>query len=304
MNPNSIRRPVFSACLLQAAVLALGVGLAPLAHAQKAFPSPEAAAEALVDGVASHNDAAVKAVLGHDYARVLPPGNSDPEDVTAFLAAWAKKHAITRRDERTAFLEVGDPLASIPIPIVRTTTGWRFDVRGADDEMRTRRIGRNELAAIRAALAYTDAQDEYFSADPDGNGIRSYAAKLISSPGKRDGLYWPALPGEPVSPLGPMIGSQSTREAYHGYFFRVLTAQGPSAPGGAKSYVKDGRMTEGYALVAWPARYGDTGVMTFIVSRDGVVHEKDLGARTDAVARAMKSYDPDSSWGRSRLVED
>lgn len=295
MTIPKIRRPVVLRGA-QAAALALAAWLAPAAHAQQAFPSPEAAADALVDGVARHSDDKVRAVLGRDYAKVLPKGNSDPEDVTAFLAAWARKHMITRRDERTAFLEVGDPLASIPIPIVKSAAGWRFDVYGAKDEMRTRRIGRNELAAIKAALAYTDAQDDYFSADLDGNGMRSYAARLISSPGKRDGLYWPSLPGEPESPLGPMIGSQSPYEAYHGYFFRVLTAQGPSADGGAKSYIKDGRMTEGYALVAWPARYGDTGVMTFIVSRDGVVREKDLGSRTTDIARSMKAYDPDQAW--------
>jgi hypothetical protein len=279
--------------------LALAVALAaPAAMAQKSFATPEAAADALVDGIASHDDEAVRTILGREYARVLPLGNIDAEDITGFLAAWARSRTVTRRDESTALLEVGEPRWTLPIPIVRKPAGWQFDVKGAEDEMRTRRIGRNELAAISAALAYTDAQDEYYRADPDRSGVRSYATRLISTPGQRDGLYWPALPGEPESPLGPMIGSQSTSEAYHGYFFRVLTSQGPAAPGGARSYLKDGRMTEGYALVAWPAKYGDTGVMTFILSRDSMVYQQDLGPRTSELARAMKSFDPANEWQR------
>ena len=164
--------------------------------------------------------------------------------------------------------------------------------------MRTRRIGRNELDAMKVALAYTDAQEDYYRADPDRDGVKTFATRLLSSQGRRDGLYWPTLEGEPPSPLGPLLALAAPGQSYRGYHFRILDAQGPSATGGAKSYLSDGRMSEGFALIAWPARYGDTGVMSFIVGRDAVVHEKDLGPRSDTLARAMKAYDPDSSWAK------
>jgi hypothetical protein len=164
--------------------------------------------------------------------------------------------------------------------------------------MRIRRIGRNELAAIQVVLAYTDAQDEYHQRDWNGDGVREYARRALSTPGKHDGLYWASLPGEPESPLGPEFADAKPGQPYHGYLYRILTAQGKDAPGGAKSYVRDGRMTEGYALIAWPAKYADSGVMTFIVNRDGIVYQKNLGPGTDSAARAIPAYNPDPSWER------
>ena len=171
-----------------------------------------------------------------------------------------------------------------------------LDVAAAPELMRQRRIGRNELAAIQVALAYTDAQQEYYAANPDRQRVRHYAMRGLSSPGKRDGLYWPALPGEVESPLGAAFADARPGMAYHGYLYRVLTAQGKDAPGGAKSYLRDGLMTEGYALIAWPERWGDTGVMSFIVSRDGVVYQKNLGPGTAAAAARIGSYNPDAGW--------
>jgi hypothetical protein len=184
----------------------------------------------------------------------------------------------------------------MPVPIVKTTAGWQFDTRLAPEEMRIRRIGRNEVAAIQVALAYTDAQNEYRARDWNGDGVLEYAKTGLSSPGKRDGLYWASLPGEPESPLGAEFAEAKAGQPYHGYLYRILTAQGKDAPGGTRSYLKDGRMTEGYALVAWPERYDDTGVMTFIINKDGVVYEKNLGPGSDAAARAMTAYNPDGSW--------
>ena len=278
------------------AAIAGALALAPLAIAQNAYPAPEAAADALVDGIARHDGDAIKAVVGPDFRKYIPVGGVDPEDVTNFLAAWASAHAIVPAGADKAFLGAGKNGWTLPIPIVKTAAGWRFDTAGAPAEMRVRRIGRNELAAIQVALAYTDAQNEYRARDWNGDGVLEYAARALSSPGKRDGLYWASLPGEPESPLGVEFADAKAGRPYHGYLYRILTAQGKDAPGGAKSYVKSGRMTEGYALIAWPAKYADSGVMTFIVNQDGIVYQKNLGPGTDAAARAISAYNPDPSW--------
>jgi len=191
----------------------------------------------------------------------------------------------------------------MPVPIVKTAAGWRFDTKSAPEEMRVRRIGRNELAAMQVALAYTDAQQEYRQTDRNDDGVLEYAARGLSTPGKRDGLYWASLPGEPESPIGADLAEAKLGQPYHGYLYKILTAQGTHAPGGARSYMKNGRVTEGYALVAWPAKFGDTGVMTFIVNQDGIVYEKSLGPNTAATAGAMKAYDPDSSWQKAQALK-
>jgi len=283
-------------CLLGPALLAGTVALAPAALAQQAYPTPAAAADAFVDSVVRNDPAALKTVIGADYRKYVP--NPAAEDVTSFLEAWAKSHRIVPAGDAKAYLEVGTNGWTMPIPIVKTAAGWSFDTRATPDELRTRRIGRNELSAIQVALAYTDAQEDYFRYDHDRNGVRDYAQKLLSSPGRRDGLYWATKPGEPESPLGSLVAQVKPGQGYHGYRYRVLTAQGKDAPGGAKHYVVNGRMTDGYALVAWPVKWGDTGVMTFIVDKAGNVYQKDLGPGTDKLARAMKAYNPDASWTR------
>jgi hypothetical protein len=162
--------------------------------------------------------------------------------------------------------------------------------------MRIRRIGRNELAAIETLRAFVDAQREYAEIDRNADGVREFAQKILSSPGKQDGLYWPTPAGEPESPAGPLLETKDLKDGYHGYRFRILKAQGKAAPGGEKSYLRDGRMSEGFAAVAWPARPGETGLMTFIVNHDGVVYQKYLGPNTTAIAQSMTRFDPDSSW--------
>jgi Protein of unknown function (DUF2950) len=282
--------------IVRLAVVAASLLLAPLAFAQMAFPTPEAASEALVDGIARHDPDAIKAVVGADYRKYFPSSKTEPDDITNFLAAWSRGHAIVPAGNDKAFLGVGTNGWTLPVPIVKTVAGWQFDTKGAPEEMRIRRIGRNELATIQVALAYTDAQKEYYETDWNGDGVHEYAMRALSTPGKHDGLYWASLAGEPVSPLGAQFADAKVGHPYHGYVYKILTAQGANAPGGAKSYLKNGRMTEGFALVAWPAKFDDTGVMTFIVNQDGIVYQKSLGPNTDALARAIKTYDPDASW--------
>ncbi len=274
---------------------ALSMPLGAAAGPQKTFATPEAAADALVDSLAHNDDAELRAVLGPNQRRLIAVDDISAEDRIAFLEAWAKGHRIKLAGDSDARLEL-DGGWTLPIPIVRTGNGWSFDVRAGREEMRTRRIGRNELAAIQSMYAYLEAQQEYAEQDRNGDGVVEYAQRILSSPGTRDGLYWPTPAGEQESPLGPLFETKNLKDGYNGYRFRILKAQGPAAKDGARSYVKHGRMTDGYALVGWPARYNETGLMTFIVSQDGVVYQKYLGPNTAAIAGAMTRFDPDASW--------
>jgi hypothetical protein len=186
---------------------------------------------------------------------------------------------------------------------------WRFATAAGREEILYRRIGRNELAAIQASLAYIDAQNEYAEQDRTGSGFKSYARRIVSSAGKKDGLYWPAKEGEPASPLGELAAAASAegykvgggRAPFHGYYYKILTAQGPTAPGGAINYVVRGNMIGGYGLVAYPAEYGNSGVMTFLVNHDGVVFQKDLGPQTARIASRMTSFNPDHTWKKAAV---
>jgi hypothetical protein len=282
------------ACIAALAVL---FAVAPTASAQQAYPTPMEAAEALVDGIASHDEASVARTVGDGYRRYLPIATLDPDEITSFLEAWAQSRRIVPSGDAKAYLEVGRYGWTLPIPLVKGASGWSFDTAASADELRARRIGHNELAAIQAMLAYTDAQEEFNLYDRTRNGRNDYARHLISTRGAHDGLYWPPRPGVPDSPLGPLM-AQPKGEAYHGYRYRILTAQGKDAPGGARRYVTPGGMTAGYALVAWPAKWGETGVMTFIVNQDKTVYQKDLGPDTAARVRALRTYNPDPSWTR------
>jgi hypothetical protein len=251
------------------------------------------------DAVATNDMDAMKRLLGADFRRFIPPVGA--EGVYRFLGAWAKSHAIKRDGDAKAHIAVGDDGWTLPIPLAKTPQGWRFDVKAAADEMRLRRIGRNELAVMQVMLAIFDAEREYARVDRNGDGVLEYARKFASSPGRKDGLVWPSAAGEPPSPLGPAFAAArsaggSTAAGYYGYRYKILTAQGKNAAGGAYDYVVKGRMVGGFAAAAWPVRYGDTGVMTFIVNQDGVVFEKDLGADTAARAAAMTRFDPDATW--------
>ena len=268
------------------------------AHAQQAYPTPDAAAEALVAalGTTQADKAQLATVFGADWAKYIPLDNVDREDTDAFLARYRERHAFEKVDATRVKLTVGNEAWVLPVPLVKGGGGWAFDLAGAGPELAARRIGRNELDAVQASLAYVDAQDEYAGQDRDGDGVLEYAQKFVSSDGSQDGLFWEAAEGEPQSPLGPLFGDDTAGGVWHGYHYRILSAQGASAPRGAYDYKLGDNMSRGFALVAWPARYADSGVMSFIVSHDGEVFEKDLGPDGDKVARAMTLFDPDSSW--------
>jgi Protein of unknown function (DUF2950) len=282
------------------AVLALVVAWTPAAVAQqRTFPSPEAAMNAFGDAVAASDEDALKSVFGADFRTFIPPVGA--EGRYRFLAAWAKSHAIKPEGDAKALVAVGDDGWTLPIPIVKNAGGWQFDTRAGADEMRVRRIGRNERAVMQVMLAIYDAQREYATRDRNGDGVLEYAAKLMSAPGKKDGLYWRNKSNEEASPLGPAFvaaqaAGRGAAAGYYGYRYKVLTSQGKNAPGGAFDYVAHGRMIGGFAVVAWPVKYGDTGVMSFIVSHDGVVYQKDLGPDTATRAAAMTRFDPDPTW--------
>jgi hypothetical protein len=248
-------------------------------------------------------------VLGPGAEKLVDSGDpvADRAARDKFVRAAEEKRGLVEsgKDQRT--LEVGKDDWPFPIPIVKTRGGWYFDVAAGEDELINRRVGRNELSTIQSVLAYVDAQREYYSRNPEKSDLLHYAQRITSSPGKRDGLYWDAPQGEPPSPLGPLFATAQAEGyapkagrpiPYHGYYYRILSEQGPHAKDGAYSYLAKGELVGGFALVAYPAEYGSSGVMTFIVNHDGVVFQKDLGEQTPSVAGAMKSFDPDPTWKR------
>ena len=291
-----------SAAAAQVATTALdaaAVGAETTARAQAVYPTADDAANAFVDALARNDEGALKHVLGNDFHRFIPSEGIGEDDIYQFLSAWSKGHQIVEdpvktKGRATAHLAVGDSGWTLPIPLVQAGKGWRFDPPAAQDEMLTRRIGRNERAAILTSLAYLDSQNDYH------NLTQHYAQRFVSTPGQHDGLYWVTAPGETESPLGPLAATMPNgtlpTEAYHGYHYRILTAQGPHAKGGAQNYIENGVLTKGFGLIASPAEYGKTGVMSFIVNQNGQVYQKNLGPQTARAAAAVKSFDPDDSW--------
>jgi len=277
------------------------------AGAQKSFATPEDAAAALAAAVRAGDVNALIEVIGPASRNWLSSGDkvADRNDWAVFLAAYDKKHTVTRPNDMSATLEVGDDAWPFPAPLVKKADRWMFDAEAGGEELVNRRIGRNELDTIQTLRAIVDAQREYAATDADHNGITSYASKFASSPGKKDGLYWPTKAGEPRSPLGALVaqavrqgygGSKSGPQPYHGYLFRMLTGQGKDAPGGKYDYMVKGYMFGGFAVVAWPASYGNSGVKTFIVNHDGVVYEADLGPATASEAAKMTLFNPGKGW--------
>jgi hypothetical protein len=300
---------------LAAAHAAGAPAAAPPQPAARAFPSADAAVAALVEVMRHYDDAAARAILGPGSEPLIHSGDpvADADARGRFVTAYDAKHALVPDGADRMTLDVGANDWPLPIPIVQSGGQWHFDSVAGAQELIDRRIGNNEIGAIRSALAYADAQKLYFEmAKHDGLG--EYAQRIISTPGDHDGLYWDAAEGETESPLGPLVTQAQdegypddivagARTPYLGYHFRVLKAQGRDATGGAMDYMADGHMTKGFALVAWPARYGASGIMTFIVNQDGVVYQKDLGEQTDAIATAMKRFDPDITWARVDVVD-
>ena len=276
---------------------------------QRTFASAEEAVKALVDTVKKGDASALLAIFGPDGKDLL--ASSDPATARmnrqVFATAAAEQWHLTDSGTDQKTLIIGNEEWPFPVALVKEASGWRFDTAAGKDEVIARRIGRNELAAIDTVRAYVTAQQRYAAVGHDGNQAGVYAAKFQSDAGKQNGLYWPTTHGQKRSPLGDLVaqaaedgravGDDRARPSpFNGYYFRILTAQGPAAKGGARPYIVTGQMSGGFALVAWPAEYDVTGVMTFIVNQDGLVWQKDLGPGSDAVARKMTAYNPDASW--------
>jgi hypothetical protein len=320
---RDLRRIIFGGiglfCLF---VLLLGIAAFPADSfatqpepGQQVFSSPEEARQALLSAVQQKDHEAMRKIFG-PVAGELEPG--DPVEQATELDHFARHLSegteLVKEGEARAILVIGEKKWPFPVPIVKKGDSWFFNTEEGREEILNRRIGHNELLAIHVCRAYVEAQREYYGMpEPDGDQIPKYAQHMISRPGKKDGLYWPTAAGEKESPLGPLVAKakdegymQKRKEGergprpYHGYYFRILKRQGPSAPGGKFSYVINGNMVAGYALVAYPARWGVSGVMTFIVNQRGRVYEKNLGPKTEEIARKVKSYNPDLTW---KMVE-
>jgi Protein of unknown function (DUF2950) len=288
------------------AIAALFCAVTSVATAQQSFQTPEEAATALVNAAKSGDMKAIVTVLGPHGEDIVSSGDEVADAATRgkFVAAYDTKHEIAKQGDSKAVMVIGPDDFPVPIPIIRKDGLWRFDTAAGREEILFRRIGENELDAIQSALAYVDAQDEFAEKDRTGAGVNTYAQRVISQPGKKDGLYWPTSQGEAPSPLGELI-AEATRQGYrvgggrapfHGYYFKILTQQGPAAAGGELDYVVKGKMIGGFALVAYPAEYRNSGVMTFIVNHAGTVFQKDLGPNTAQVAERMTSFNPDKTW--------
>jgi hypothetical protein len=278
---------------------------------QKTFKSPEEAVTSLVksltDTVKSGDTKEVLTIFGPAGKEIISSGDKVQDKAAAerFIKAYEAKNQLEKETESKVTLVVGEEEWPFPVPIVKKGESWVFDTIAGKEELINRRIGRNELNTIQVCLAYVDAQREYARMDPDHDRLREYAQKFASTKGKKDGLYWEAKEGEEQSPFGP-LAAQAVREGYrrtsdkpipyYGYYYRILKAQGKNAAGGAYDYVVKGKMIGGFALVAYPAEYGSSGVMTFTVNHDGVVYQKDLGPGTAKIASAMTKFDPDPSW--------
>jgi hypothetical protein len=292
-------------CHLGLAVLASLWLLAPAAQAQQSFANPDEAASSLAAAVKSGMKQNILKVLGVDGEDIIESGDdvADTDARSKFLSAYDAKHSL-KVNGRRASLIIGTDDFPFPIPLIHTKTGWEFDTVEGREEILYRRIGRNELDAIQTCLAFVDAENEYAEKDR-GDGVGVYAQRIVSTPGKKDGLYWPSDGDD--SPLGQLAANASAEgykagekpQPYHGYYYRILTQQGENAPGGALNYVIKNKMIGGFALIAYPAEYDNSGVMTFIVSHSGAVYEKDLGENTEARAKGMTSFDPDKTWKKT-----
>lgn len=303
MNSYGIKSGLRRAAL----VLLLALPLASPAADQKTFATPEAAVDALAAALKANDDTALVAIFGEKHKDLV--GTGDPANDAAVRAKAAERiaafHALDKRGDDRRVLLIGAEAWPFPIPLLREGGVWRFATEEGADEILNRRIGGNERNAISVLRAYLSVQRRYASRERNGDGVLQYAQKLASAPGKHDGLYWPAdaAKGEEASPFGPLIAQSSAYlaghkqgDAYRGYHFRILTRQGKSAPGGAYNYVINGRMIAGFAMVAYPDKYGESGVMTFIVNHNGKIYEKDLGKDSANIGARMTAFDPDAGW--------
>jgi hypothetical protein len=295
---------------LVAGALMLMFPLRVLAAGEQQFATPEAAVSALQTAAKNHDTNAMHVLFGPaGRDLVSPDAVQATQEFEVFVNRLGEKTELVRRSESNCVLQLGADAWPFPIPLVKSNGQWRFDSVAGRQEVLNRRVGRNELGALAVCRAYVAAQREYAGKDRDGDEVLEYAQRLRSTPGSHDGLYWPLRAGDDQSPLGPLIAAARVegyrRQArimtgepspYHGYYFKVLTKQGKHAPGGNYDYITNGHMIGGFALVAWPAECGNSGVMTFIVNQQGKIYQKNLGPKTAALAKAMTRYEPDSSW--------
>jgi hypothetical protein len=302
MTMTMLRSTRIDRCILGVMAFAGLCLLIPAAQAQQSFTNPDDAASALAAAVKSGVKQDMLKVLGADGEDIIDSGDdvADADARGKFVSAYDARHSV-KVDGKKATLIIGGDDFPFPVPLIHNKAGWEFDTDAGRQEILYRRIGRNELDTIKTSLAFVDAEDEY--ADKDrGDGVGVYAQRIVSNPGKKDGLYWPSDNND--SPLGQLAADASAEgykagsepQPYHGYYYRILTQQGASAPGGAMSYIVKGKMIGGFALVAYPADYGNSGVMTFIVNHAGTVYQKDLGEDTAARVKSMTSFDPDKAW--------
>jgi hypothetical protein len=305
---RTARAALVSSLLASLTATALLFAAPSAASAQQTYKTPDAAAEALVAAAKADDEKAALVVFGKDGEDIISSGDkvSDEDIRKRFVAAYDAKHQIVMQGDDKAVLVIGEKDYPFAVPLVRKGGLWSFDTEGGRREVLYRRIGHNEISAIQTSLAYVDAQEEY--ADKNrGEGVGVYAQRFISQDGKKDGLYWPTAAGEDESPLGELFAAATQqgyhagegRSPYHGYYYKILTKQGSAVTGGALDYVVKGRMIGGFGLVAYPAQYRNSGVMTFIVNQDGVVYQKDLGWDTPVVAEEMTAYNPDKTWTKA-----
>jgi Protein of unknown function (DUF2950) len=278
---------------------------------RQTFSSATDASQALVTALQNDDQQTLLKVLGPDAKDIITSGDpiEDKNDREQFVQKYQEMHRLVTEPDGATTLYIGAENWPSPIPLMHNATGWYFDTEAGKKEILYRRIGKNELAVIALCHELVDAQKEYDSQPHDGDSVKQYAQKFFSDEGKHNGLYWAVGSGETESPIGPLVAAAAadgyTRDPnqnpqpFQGYYFRVLKAQGANAPGGARSYVVDGKMTRGYAFVVYPAEYRASGVMTFIVNQDGIVYEKDLGARTSEIAKALTRYDRDATWRKA-----
>lgn len=296
-----------AASLLAGVALTLQAGplMAQGAAATTVFPTPEAAADALVEAIAAQDSAHTAALVGPEFAELLRSEGQEALDADRqrFLEAAARAKVIRPDGPDRATIEIGLVAWPVPVPLVRGPDGWSFDGEEGVEIVRDRLVGRNEIRAIEVLRAYVDAQVAYAQEDRDGDQVLEYAQRIGSTPGTHDGLYWPAEAGAETSPFGPFLAAAGVNTEnrpsdapYYGYYFRIMPRQGENAPGGAYDYVINGNMIAGFGMVAWPSQYGDSGVMTFVVNQQGVVREKDMGAETEKIGPRMRTYNPDASW--------
>ncbi len=304
----------FGFAIIAGVMMSIGFHLVGLAAevSQKRFKSPEEAVKALAQAVKGNDTKGLSAIFGPSGKELISSGDqvADKTGREHFVKAYEEMNKLVKENDTKVVLHVGNGDWPFPVPIVKKGDDWLFDTMAGKEEILNRRIGRNELNAIQVCLAYVDAQREYVLKDRDGDKVLEYAQRINSKTGEKNGLYWEAREDEPQSPLGPLV-AKATKEGYsgerpvgrrspfHGYYYRILKSQGKHAPGGEYDYVVNGKMIGGFALVAYPAEYGNSGIMTFIVNQDGVVYQKNLGEDTKKTAVAMKKFDPDDTWKKA-----